>query len=56
MKQDSTKPTLAQFKDACRHEFSFLRELGLRLSLPPPNNRLQPTALRAAAEPERRYS
>ena len=28
MEQDSTKPTLAQFKDACRHEFSFLRELG----------------------------
>ncbi len=28
MKQDSSKPTLAQFKDACRHEFSFLRELG----------------------------
>jgi hypothetical protein len=28
MEQDSTKPTLEQFKDACRHEFSFLRELG----------------------------
>ena len=28
MKQDSPKPTLAQFKDACRHQFSFLRELG----------------------------
>jgi len=28
MEQDSTPPTLAQFKDACRHEFSFLRELG----------------------------
>jgi len=28
MEQDSAKPTLAQFKDACRHEFSFLRELG----------------------------
>jgi hypothetical protein len=28
MEQDSTKPTLAQFKDACRREFSFLRELG----------------------------
>src|SRR5207249_11224650 len=28
MEQDSTKPTLAQFRDACRHEFSFLRELG----------------------------
>jgi hypothetical protein len=28
MKQDSTRPTLAQFKDACRREFSFLRELG----------------------------
>ena len=28
MRQDSPKPTLAQFKDACRHEFSFLRELG----------------------------
>ena len=28
MEQDSTKPTLEQFKDACRHEFFFLRELG----------------------------
>jgi hypothetical protein len=28
MAQDLTTPTLAQFKDACRHEFSFLRELG----------------------------
>jgi hypothetical protein len=28
MEQDSKKPTLEQFKDACRHEFSFLRELG----------------------------
>jgi hypothetical protein len=28
MEQDLTTPTLAQFKDACRHEFSFLRELG----------------------------
>ena len=28
MEQDSTTPTLEQFKDACRHEFSFLRELG----------------------------
>ena len=28
MKQDAAKPTLAQFKDACRREFSFLRELG----------------------------
>ena len=28
MEQDSTKPTLEQFKDACRQEFSFLRELG----------------------------
>jgi len=25
---ETTKPTLAQFRDACRHEFSFLRELG----------------------------
>ena len=28
MEQESTTPTLAQFKDACRNEFSFLRELG----------------------------
>jgi hypothetical protein len=28
MTQDSTIPTLLQFKDACRHEFSFLGELG----------------------------
>ena len=28
MEQDSTTPTLAQFKDACRQEFSFLGELG----------------------------
>ena len=28
MEQGSTKPTLAQFKDACRSEFSFLRGLG----------------------------
>jgi hypothetical protein len=28
MEQHPPKPTLAQFKDACRHEFSFLRELG----------------------------
>jgi hypothetical protein len=28
MEQDSKTPTLEQFKDACRHEFSFLRELG----------------------------
>jgi len=28
MEQDSTKPTLAQFREACRQEFSFLRELG----------------------------
>jgi hypothetical protein len=28
MGKDSAKPTLEQFKDACRHEFSFLRELG----------------------------
>jgi hypothetical protein len=28
MEQDSTKPTLAQFKGASRHEFSFLGELG----------------------------
>ena len=28
MEQGSTKPTLAQFKDACRGEFSFLRGLG----------------------------
>ena len=27
MEQDSTRPTLAQFKDACRREFLFLREL-----------------------------
>ena len=25
---ETTKPSLAQFRDACRHEFSFLRELG----------------------------
>jgi hypothetical protein len=25
---DPPPPTLAQFKDACRHEFAFLRELG----------------------------
>ncbi len=28
MKKDSAMPTLAQFKDACRREFSFLSELG----------------------------
>jgi hypothetical protein len=28
MESDSKKPTLAQFKDACRDEFSFLHELG----------------------------
>jgi hypothetical protein len=28
MEHDSTRPTLAQFRDACRDEFSFLRELG----------------------------
>jgi hypothetical protein len=28
MEQESATPTLAQFKDACRREFSFLRELG----------------------------
>lgn len=28
MEGDSKKPTLAQFKDACRAEFSFLHELG----------------------------
>jgi hypothetical protein len=28
MEQDSPKPTLAQFKDSCRHEFAFLRGLG----------------------------
>lgn len=28
MKQDPAKPTLAQFKDACRSEFSYLRGLG----------------------------
>jgi len=28
MEQDSTRPTLAQFKEACRHAFAFLRELG----------------------------
>lgn len=28
MEQGSATPTLAQFKDACRHEFAFLRELG----------------------------
>jgi hypothetical protein len=28
VEQESTTPTLAQFKEACRHEFSFLRDLG----------------------------
>lgn len=28
MEEDSRRPTLEQFKDACRHEFAFLRELG----------------------------
>jgi len=28
MEQESATPTLAQFKDACRRDFSFLRELG----------------------------
>ena len=27
-KDDPPRPTLGQFKDACRHEFAFLRELG----------------------------
>ena len=28
MSREGSRPTLEQFKDACRHEFSFLRELG----------------------------
>jgi hypothetical protein len=36
MDHESKTPTLAQFKDACRQEFAFLRELGYS-ELPDPD-------------------